>query len=86
MAGSCTRYRLPSLPSLMTALAVVSATNPRVLLETAADGFLSTVHRPSFTAQPFSSPDYLLALRQGQIREDLYRLAAEQDKIGRAHV
>ena len=53
---------------------------PRALLEAAADGFLSPV--PGSPAQPFPSPGYLLALRQGGVRDDLLALAAARGVPG----
>jgi RecB family exonuclease len=45
-----------------------------MLLERAADGFLEP--RRTGPEDPFPSPPYLLALRQGGLRDDLIRLAA----------
>ena len=53
---------------------------PRALLEAAADGFLTPV--PGSPAQPFPSPTYLLALRQGGVRDDLLALAAARGVPG----
>lgn len=60
----------------MAKITLVTATDPRILLESAADGFL--VRRQATPDTPFPSPDYLLALRQGGIRDDLVALAAER--------
>jgi len=49
--------------------------NPEVLLRAAASGFLEPVQ--GTLEQPFPSPRYLLALRQGGLRDDLIRLAAQ---------
>lgn len=53
---------------------------PRALLEAAADGFLTPV--PGSPAEPFPSPSYLLALRQGGVRDDLLALAAARGVPG----
>ena len=53
---------------------------PRTLLEAAADGFLAP--NPGSPAQPFPSPSYLLALRQGGVRDDLLALAAARGVPG----
>ncbi|HEU4647783.1 MAG TPA: PD-(D/E)XK nuclease family protein [Gemmatimonadales bacterium] len=58
------------------AVELVIARDPLVLLERAADGFLTA--RRSSADDPFPSPPYLLALRQGGLRDDLIRLAAER--------
>lgn len=55
-------------------LHTVISHDPFLLLERAADGFLDCPRgNPS---NPFPSPPYLLALRQGGLRDDLLRLAA----------
>ena len=60
----------------MAKIILVTATDPRILLEAAADGFLV---RPQATPDtPFPSPEYLLALRQGGIRDDLVALTPQQ--------
>lgn len=46
----------------------------------AADGFLTA--RPGTRDEPFPSPPYLLALRQGGLRDDLITLAAERGVPG----
>jgi RecB family exonuclease len=60
----------------MASLEFVVSRDPRSLLESAADEFL--VPRQGTPADPFPSPSYLLALRQGGLRDDLIRLAAER--------
>ncbi|HEX5385512.1 MAG TPA: PD-(D/E)XK nuclease family protein [Gemmatimonadales bacterium] len=68
---------------------VVVATDPHRLFERAAEGFLAPREpagasatrgpgaiAPGSAAPPFPSPRYLLALRQGGLRDDLIRLAA----------
>lgn len=58
----------------MPSLRVHHAVDPTLLLERASDGFLDP---PTSTAEdPFPSPRYLLALRQGGLRDDLIELAA----------
>ncbi|MBK6781463.1 MAG: PD-(D/E)XK nuclease family protein [Gemmatimonadetes bacterium] len=61
-------------------LLLLHGTDPRELLLHAADGFLA----PPAPEDPaaFPSPRYLLALRQGGLREDLIRLAAERGHPG----
>ncbi|HEX6106993.1 MAG TPA: PD-(D/E)XK nuclease family protein [Gemmatimonadales bacterium] len=51
-----------------------------MLLERAAEAFLTPI--PATPAQPFPSPPYLLALRQGGLRDDLIRLASERGVPG----
>ena len=63
----------------MATITLVTATDPRILLEAAADGFL--VRRQATPDTPFPSPDYLLALRQGGIREDLVALTPQQTSM-----
>ena len=63
----------------MAELTLVTATDPRRLLEAAADGFLSPLRASS--GDPFPTPPYLLALRQGGIREDLVSLAPQQTSL-----
>ena len=64
----------------MATLRLVLAHDPARLLEHAADGFLAP---PRATlANPFPSPRYLLALRQGGLREDLLRLAESRGVRG----
>jgi len=58
----------------MATLDLLICPDPRRLLEAAADGFLEPLRASPET--PFPSPGYLLALRQGGIRDDLIRLAA----------
>jgi RecB family exonuclease len=58
----------------VTVLHQFTSRNPELLLRAAASGFLAP---PQGTAEdPFPSPPYLLALRQGGLRDDLIRLAA----------
>jgi RecB family exonuclease len=52
--------------------------DPRRLLLHAADGFL----RPADAAAAFPTPSYWLILRQGGLRDDLLRLAAERGVHG----
>jgi RecB family exonuclease len=59
---------------------LVLGRDPRRLLELAADGFLTP--RPGTRDAPFPSPPYLLALRQGGLRDDLIALAAERGVPG----
>ena len=63
----------------MATITLVTATDPRILLEAAADGFL--VQRQAMPDAPFPSPDYLLALRQGGIREDLVAPTPQQTSM-----
>jgi hypothetical protein len=58
----------------------IVSSDPRALLEHAADGFLAPP--PSTRDDPFPSPTYLLALRQGGLRDDLIALAAERGVRG----
>ena len=61
-------------------LELVVSTDVGQLLEAAADGFLKPLRAtPNI---PFPSPDYLLALRQGGLRDDLIRLAARKGNKG----
>ena len=55
-------------------LDLIVISDPRWLLEQAADGFLTP--RPGTAEEPFPSPGYLLALRQGGLRDELLSLAA----------
>lgn len=57
-------------------LHLVVARDPAILLEHAASGFLE--HRVGTPVDPFPTPPYLLALRQGGLRDDLMRLAARR--------
>ncbi|MEJ2237566.1 MAG: PD-(D/E)XK nuclease family protein, partial [Gemmatimonadales bacterium] len=59
---------------------VVTCTDPSRLLEAAAEGFL--VNRRAEGDDPFPTPGYLLALRQGALRDDLIRLAAGKGVAG----
>ncbi|MBX6365332.1 MAG: hypothetical protein IRZ00_15795, partial [Gemmatimonadetes bacterium] len=64
----------------MATLRLILARDPAILLEAAAEGFLRP---PSWSAdRPFPTPDYLLALRQGGLREDLLALAAARGVPG----
>ncbi len=67
----------------MAELIVVHGSDPRRLLEEAAEEFL-VPPRASGT-DPFPSPSCLLVLRQGGLREDLIRLAAERGVPGWLH-
>jgi len=64
----------------MAELLLVHGTDPLRLLEHAADGFFAS--STATDADPFPSPRYLLALRQGGIRDDLLRLATERGLPG----
>ena len=64
----------------MATLRLITARDPRLLLESAADEFLSPLRAPS--SDPFPSPSYLLVLRQGGLRDDLVALAAERGVPG----
>ncbi len=59
-------------------LRVVIGADPSALLAEAADGFLQRAAMDG----PFPSPPYLLALRQGGLRDDLFRLAASRGVPG----
>ena len=59
----------------MTILHQFVSRNPELLLRAAASGFLAPVH--GTLEHPFPSPPYLLVLRQGGLRDDLIRLAAQ---------
>ncbi|HUF69755.1 MAG TPA: PD-(D/E)XK nuclease family protein [Longimicrobiales bacterium] len=59
-------------------LRVVRSHDPHALLEAAADGFLSLDRGGDL----FGSPSYLLALRQGGLRDDLIALAAARGVPG----
>jgi hypothetical protein len=58
----------------MAQLLLVHGSDPRLLLETAASGFL--VPNWGTAEAPFPSPACLLVLRQGGVRDDLLALAA----------
>ena len=64
----------------MPKLDLVVGRDPRALLEHAASGFLAPLH--GTPEQPFPTPPYLLALRQGGIRDDLIALAAARGVKG----
>ena len=57
-------------------LQLVFSRDVRRLLEAAADGFLCP--SKATPENPFPTPNYLLALRQGGLRDDLIRLAARR--------
>src|SRR3954462_2826169 len=57
-------------------LRLVTAADPTALLRAAADGFL--IRRPATQSDPFPTVPYLLALRQGGLRDDLLDLAAAE--------
>jgi PD-(D/E)XK nuclease superfamily protein len=59
----------------MAQLRLVTACDPELLLRHAADGFL--VRRVATLAEPFPTVPYLLALRQGGLRDDVIEMAAE---------
>lgn len=59
----------------MARLNVVLSHQPAALLDAAADAFLSPP--PPDPARPFLSPTYLLVLREGALRDDLFARAAE---------
>ncbi|HWO87545.1 MAG TPA: PD-(D/E)XK nuclease family protein, partial [Gemmatimonadales bacterium] len=65
-------------PRLMERLHQVVAADPAELLELAAEGFL----RVAASTDLFPSPPYLLVLRQGGLRDDLFRLAASRGVPG----
>ena len=60
----------------MARLRLRTANDPDLLLRHAASGFL--VRRPATDQDPFPTPSYLLALRQGGLRDDLIALAASE--------
>jgi hypothetical protein len=62
------------------ALRFITAPNPAQRQRAAADAFLAP--RPARAATPFPSPPYLLALRQGALRDDLLDLAAQSGVPG----
>jgi RecB family exonuclease len=55
-------------------LLLVTARDPRLLLQHAAEGFLDPA---KFVGGPFPTPPYLLALRQGGVRDDLIAMACQ---------
>ena len=59
---------------------IVIARDPLLLLERAAEAFLTPLQ--ATPDQPFPSPRYLLALRQGGLRDDLIRLATARGVPG----
>ena len=64
----------------MPELRLIVSRDPARLLEHAAEGFLTLLRATPENA--FPSPPYLLALRQGGIRDDLIALAAERGATG----
>jgi len=64
----------------MATLNVVIGPDPAALLEHAASGFLEVPRTPA--DGPFPSPRYLLVLRQGGLREDLFRIATGRSVPG----
>ena len=64
----------------MAILRLVLSSDPRRLVESGADEFLSPVRATA--ANPFPSPGYLLALRQGGLRDDLVAAAAARGVSG----
>ena len=61
-------------------LDLVVGRDPRALLERAAEGFLAPARGTA--GAPFPTPPYLLALRQGGLRDDLIALAAARGVSG----
>ena len=61
-------------------LRLVTSSDPNLLLRAAADGFLNP--SPATTGDPFPTVPYLLALRQGALRDDLLDLAAQSGVRG----
>ncbi|MBA2685571.1 MAG: PD-(D/E)XK nuclease family protein [Gemmatimonadaceae bacterium] len=64
----------------MAQLRVVVGRDPELLLRTAASGFLTP--RAATTEAPFPTVPYLLALRQGGLRDDVIAMAAESGVKG----
>jgi ATP-dependent helicase/nuclease subunit B len=64
----------------MARLRMVVGRDPELLLRTAADGFLTP--RTATSEQPFPTVPYLLALRQGGLRDDVIAMAAESGVKG----
>ena len=64
----------------MARLRVVIGHDPELLLRTAADGFLTP--RRATTADPFPTVPYLLALRQGGLRDDVIAMASDAEVKG----
>jgi len=56
-------------------LRYITSADPQHLLRAAASGFVQRA-KPS-AANPFPTPNYLLALRQGALRDELLELAAQ---------
>src|SRR5579883_1741514 len=65
---------------LMAALRMVVAHDPGRLLRHAANGFL--VRRTPTAGEPFPTVPYLLAVRQGGLREDVIEMAAAERVAG----
>lgn len=61
-------------------LRLITAQDPEALLRAAADGFLAPAHASG--SDPFPSVPYLLALRQGGLRDDLIGIAARAGVSG----
>ncbi|HYC32134.1 MAG TPA: hypothetical protein VEB59_07560, partial [Gemmatimonadales bacterium] len=72
-------YQDPALPP-SSAIQLVVGADPLLLLAQAAEAFLAPAR--ATPANPFPSPPYLLALRQGGLRDDLIRLATERGVPG----
>lgn len=64
----------------MAELTLFLSEDPRALLEHAADGYLSPPRASA--SDPFPSPRFMLALRQGGLRDDLIALAAARSVGG----
>jgi len=67
-------FSMSPVPAIHPKLQFIVDPDPRRLLEQAADGFLTA--RRGTPDEPFPTPRYLLALRQGGLRDELYSLAA----------
>jgi hypothetical protein len=70
----------PSHSQSLVSLRLVTSPDPAILLRAVADAFLAK--RPATAAEPFPTPPYLLALRQGTLRDDLLALAAASNIEG----
>ncbi len=64
----------------MARLTLVNCHDPSRLFEAAADGFLCPGEANG--ENPFPTPGYLLALRQGTLRDDLIRMAIQREVAG----
>lgn len=62
------------------AIRLITAHDPELLLRAAADDFLTP--RPATATDPFPTVPYLLALRQGGLRDDLLNMAATDGIAG----